>query len=127
MSTCSCQAPASSTRIAYACAGCADVGAVADSISRKLRQDGFATPKASCLAGIGAGLQPFIDAAKAAGTVITIDGCETACARKMIENIGLTPEAVILTQMGLEKGKTTPTPDLCDNLCKAIATRFAAP
>jgi len=124
---CSCQTPKNLTRIAYACAGCADVGAVADSISRKLRQDGFATPKASCLAGIGAGLQPFIDAAKAADTVITIDGCETACARKMLEIIGVTPQAVILTQMGLEKGKTTPSPALCDNLCQTIVTRFANP
>lgn len=127
MSTCSCQTPGNATRIAYACAGCADVGAVADSISRKLRQDGFATPKASCLAGIGAGLQPFIDAAKAAGTVITVDGCETACARKMIENIGITPEAVILTQMGLEKGKTTPSPALVGDLCQTIVARFAKP
>lgn len=127
MSTCSCQAPVSATRIAYACAGCADVGAVADSISRKLRQDGFATPKASCLAGIGAGIQPFIDAAKAAGTVVTIDGCEIACAKKMIENIGITPEAIILTDMGLEKGKTISSPALVDDLSQTIVARFANP
>jgi len=76
-------------RVVYACSGCADVGEIADQVSRKLRQDGFATSKASCIVGIGAGLKPFIDAAKAADTVITIDGCEILCAKKTIENIGL--------------------------------------
>lgn len=112
------------SKIVYACSGCADVGEIADQVSRKLRKDGFATPKASCLIGIGAGLTPFIDAAKAADTVITIDGCEIGCAKILIGNIGLKSHAIILTAMGLEKGKTAPSPELTDKLCRSITEQF---
>lgn len=100
------------------------MGEVADQVSRKLRRDGFATPKASCLAGIGAGITSFIDAAKVAGTVITIDGCEIGCAEKIIRNIGLNPHAVFLTTMGLEKGKTTLSPELTESICDRITSSF---
>lgn len=119
-----CQPKEEITRIVYACSGCADVGEVADQVSRKLRTDGFATSKASCLIGIGAGLKPFIDAAKAAETVVTIDGCGVLCAKITIENIGLQPNAVVLTEMGLEKGKTMPSPQLVQALCQSITDRF---
>lgn len=112
------------TKIVYACAGCADVGSIADQVGRKLRQDGFATSKSSCLAGIGAGLKPFIDAATAADITITIDGCEVGCAKKTIENIGLQPQTVILTQMGLEKGNTTLSQELINSLCESLVLRF---
>ena len=121
-----CKPATEMTKIVYACSGCADVGEVADQVSRKLRRDGFATPKASCLVGIGAGLKPFIDAAKAADSVITVDGCEILCAKKVIQNIGLEPHAVVLTDMGLEKGKTIPSPQLTRELCKSIVERFAS-
>jgi len=120
----SCKPQNSTSKIVYACGGCADVGEVADQVSRKLRRDGFATPKASCLAGIGAGITPFIDAAKAADTVITIDGCEVGCAEKIIHNIGLKPHAIFLTAMGLEKGKTTPSPELTESICGRITLQF---
>lgn len=107
-------------RIIYACAGCADVGEIADRVSRKLRKDGFATSKASCLAGIGAGLQGFIEAAKAAESVVTIDGCSVACTKKMIENIGIKPEAIFLTDMGLVKGESPATQELIDQLAQSI-------
>lgn len=122
MSSCQTCESQAAQRIVYACAGCADVGEVADAISRKMRRDGLATSKASCLAGIGAGLKPFIDAAKAAGSVITIDGCEVGCAMKTIQNIGIEPQAFFLTKMGMEKGKTTPSSQLTDSLCQTIAT-----
>jgi uncharacterized metal-binding protein len=109
------------TIMAYACAGCADIGEIADQVCRKLRKDGFASSKASCLVGIGAGLPMFIDAAKAADTVVTVDGCELACGQKLIEKIGLSPRSVILTQLGLEKGKTPPSLDLINRLCQTIA------
>ncbi len=120
---CGCQA-SDAPKIVYGCAGCSDVGGVADAVSRKLRQDGFATNKTSCITGIGAGLKPFIDAAKAASMVITIDGCETACAQKVIQNIGVEPKAFFLTKMGLEKGKTTPSPELTAKLCQEIVGQF---
>lgn len=118
----SCQSLEKINRVVYGCAGCADVGHIADDVSRKLRQIGFASSKASCLAGIGAGFQSFINAAKVADIVITVDGCEIGCAKKVIENIGLTPQAVILTQMGLKKGETKPSTELTDELVQTIVS-----
>jgi uncharacterized metal-binding protein len=119
-----CKPQNSISKIVYACGGCADVGEVADQVSRKLRKDGFAVAKMSCLAGIGAGIAPFIEAAKAADTVITIDGCGMVCAKKMIEKVDLEPRSIVLTSMGLEKGSTTPSQELTEKLCRQISDQF---
>jgi uncharacterized metal-binding protein len=111
-------------RIVYACAGCADVGEVADQVGRKLRRDGFATSKVSCLIGVAAGLQQFIDAAQAAESVITIDGCGVCCAKKIVEGIDIQPNAVVLTTMGLVKGETPSSTELVENLAKRIQSQF---
>lgn len=115
-----CKAENVAEKIVYTCSGCADVGEIADQVGRKLRKEGFATPKASCLIGISAGITPFIEAAKAAETVITIDGCEILCAKKVIQSIGIMPRAIVLTEMGLQKGNTTPSPELYDTLSRTI-------
>lgn len=107
-------------RIVYACAGCSDVGEVSDLVSRKLRKEGYAQPTASCLAGIGAKIDSFINAAKTVDEIITVDGCGVACAKKIIENIGITPKAFILTDWGLEKGNTPVTETLISDLSTRI-------
>lgn len=108
------------TRIVYACAGCADVGELSDQVSRHLRKIGFATPHSSCLAGIGAGLKPFVEAAAAHQTILTIDGCKLSCAHLMMKKAGLSAQSVILTDFGVEKGKTTVTPELTEQISQAI-------
>lgn len=108
------------TRIVYGCAGCSDVGEVSDLVSRKLRRKGYAQPTASCLAGIGAGIQSFVDAAKSVDEVITVDGCGILCAKKIIENIGISPRAYILTEMGLEKGKTQISDEVVNGIYQQI-------
>ena len=120
-----CSSVETKPRIVYACSGCADVGELADQVSRKLRKDGFATPKSSCLAGIGAGLKSFIDAAADARSILTIDGCSVSCAKLVIEKAGLTPLSVILTDMGVEKGNTAVTPELTAQLSQTIVKRFS--
>jgi uncharacterized metal-binding protein len=107
-------------KIVYACAGCSDVGEVSDLVSRKMREKGYAQPTASCLAGISAGIQTFIDAAKGIEEVITVDGCGMRCAKKIIESIGIAPKVYVLTEMGLEKGKTKISEDLIDDLYQKI-------
>lgn len=111
-------------RRVYACAGCADVGEAADQAARKLRKDGFFTPGASCLAGIGAGIQSFIAAAKSASDVVTIDGCGVYCAKKTIENIGLEPISFVLTDMGCEKGNSVVTDELVTKLASTITDQI---
>lgn len=92
------------TKLIFACSGCADVGEIADKTAKKLNKEGFA--KMSCLAGLGANLSGFTASAKGADKNITIDGCPIACAKKILENNGLTPESFILTDFGFTKGNT---------------------
>ena len=92
------------TKLIYSCSGASDVGEIADRVARKLRNEGFG--KMTCLASIGAHLSGFVESAKGAEENITIDGCPSACARKNLEHIGVKPKSYVLTEMGLEKGKT---------------------
>lgn len=106
------------TRLIYSCAGSADVGEIADRVTRKLRDEGYA--RMTCLAGIGAGLSGYVQSAKGANKVITIDGCSTACARKCLERIDVIPASYILTDMGLEKHETPVTEKIIDEIFEKI-------
>ncbi len=94
-------------KLLYSCSGAADVGQIADRVARTLRDRGFA--RMTCLAGIGADLSGFVESAKSADLNIAIDGCGTMCAKKALERIGVAPVSYVLTDFGIEKGKTPPT------------------
>jgi len=106
------------SRLIYSCSGGSDVGEVADRAARKLRDDGFSGM--TCLAAVGAHLSGFVESAKGAEENITIDGCPVACARKNLEHIGVTPKSYILTEMGLEKGKTRVNQRTVIDVCEKI-------
>jgi uncharacterized metal-binding protein len=92
------------TKLIYACSGSADVGEIADRVARKLRNEG--TARMSCLASVGAGMSGHVESAKGADINITIDGCKTACAKKILESIGVVPTSYIITRYGLVKGES---------------------
>lgn len=106
------------TKLLYACSGAADVGKIADLVSRKLRDDGFA--RMTCLAGIGANLSGFVQSAKAADGNITIDGCATACAKKSLERIGVNPTSIIMSDFGCVKGSTPVVDTLINEIAEKI-------
>lgn len=102
---CSCS---SAPKLIFSCAGAADVGEIADRAVRKLHNEGAG--KLYCLAGIGAGLNNFIDQTKGASKVLVIDGCPVDCAKKLMEKNGIQNfEYVRVTDSGLEKGKSPAT------------------
>lgn len=117
MKSCSCNTP-EEIRIVYACSGCADVGEIADQVTRRLGKEGFA--RNSCLAGVGAGLSGFVNTAKTADVVMTIDGCHVGCAKKTIENLNIQPKSFILSDMGLQKGASAISPELVTSLYQKI-------
>jgi uncharacterized metal-binding protein len=106
-------------RLLYACSGAADVGSIADSVARRLSKEGVGSM--TCIAAIGAGLDDYINSAKKVVENITIDGCPKACSKKALENIGVKPTSYILTEMGLEKGKTPPTQENIDQIAGKIS------
>jgi len=110
-------------RNVYACSGCADVGEIADQVSRQLRKEGFAQSSMSCIAGIAAHMKPFIDAAKKVEEVIVIDGCQVICGKKVMEHAEINAVSYILTDMGLKKGKTEVTSKVINDICNKIKER----
>jgi uncharacterized metal-binding protein len=109
---------ATETKLIYACSGAADVGEIADLVTRRLRDESAA--EMSCLAGVGAGLSGYVQSAKGADINITIDGCKTACAKKTLERIGVQPTSYILTGFGLVKGETPVTEKIIDEVLAKI-------
>jgi uncharacterized metal-binding protein len=105
-------------KLLYSCSGAADVGQIADGVSRNLRDRGFA--RMTCLAGIGADLSGFVESAKGADINITIDGCPVQCAKKSLERIGVMPASYVLTDFGIEKGKTPMTEEIVTSLSDRI-------
>ena len=118
MASCSCGCSESDkVRLIYSCSGAADVGQIADLTARRLRDEKFGSM--SCLSGIGAGLSGFLESAKAADNIV-IDGCPVGCGKKMFENQGLPFTEFVLTQQGLVKGSTPPTPEIAGNMADAV-------
>lgn len=104
--------------ILYACSGASDVGEISDKVARKLRLENAG--KMSCLAGIGANVSGYIETAKGADQCIVIDGCPVNCAKKIFEKQGLKGKFFILTEFGLEKGKTPVTEEVVDEMFEKI-------
>jgi uncharacterized metal-binding protein len=65
-------------------------------------------------------MQPFIDTAKKASQVVVIDGCPVLCAKKVLEHVDINPLSYVLTEMGLQKGKTEVTQEVVDNISNRI-------
>ena len=94
----------------FACSGAADVGAIADQAARKLSKEGAG--KMFCLAGIGGRVSGIMKTTESASKVLAIDGCPLNCARNTLDQAGLKSyEHVQIADLGMEKGKTPPTPE----------------
>lgn len=115
MTECACN---TGVKIIYSCSGAADVGELGDRAVRELRKEGIA--QGSCIAAIGAELSGYVQSAKGADTVITVDGCQVACAKKNLEKIGVTPVAINLAELGYKKGESPYSEQLLSSVVKDI-------
>jgi uncharacterized metal-binding protein len=107
----------------FACSGAADVGAVADQAARKLSKEGAG--KMFCLAGIGGRVSGIMKTTEAAAKILAIDGCPLDCAKHTLEQAGFKNYAhVQLADLGMEKGKTPPTPETVAKVAAAGAERL---
>ncbi|MBP1763279.1 MAG: hypothetical protein H6Q65_337, partial [Firmicutes bacterium] len=50
--------------------------------------------------------------------------CPVGCAKKTIENIGITPQTIYLTELGVVKGKTAITPELINQMTQSVAEKL---
>jgi uncharacterized metal-binding protein len=62
----------------WACSGAANTGLLSDRVARKLRDEGRVSM--SCLAGVAAGLENYINTATG-NPCLVIDGCPVNCGK----------------------------------------------
>jgi uncharacterized metal-binding protein len=100
----SCCAPGGNVMI-LACSGGSNVGQLSNQAAIELTQEGFG--KMFCLAGIGAHLQGFVQSAKDVPSMVAIDGCSQACAKKTLEHADIPMKSylVLSDDLGIEKNK----------------------
>lgn len=112
--------------VVYGCAGASNTGQLANAAAVRMTQRG--TARIGCLGGVGSRQKGFIAAAQLADDVIAIDGCEVACARKTLEEVGVAPARhVVVTDLGIEKsGDLTLKDEEIDRVVTAAETMPAA-
>ena len=115
--------PKKKIKLLYACSGAANTGYLADNVSRRLAKDGAG--KMSCLSAMGAGLSGFVESARAAGQNLVIDGCPVGCGKRTFENNGIPFRHFVMTDYGVEKGKTAVTPELIGMTANTVAKEIA--
>jgi len=114
----------SDTILVYACSGAANTGLLADQVMRALNRDNVAD--STCLIGIGADLSGFVESARSATRNIVLDGCPVACGKRIFEARTLPFEHFVMTDFGVEKGKTAITGDVIETVVASVAARIAA-
>lgn len=111
-------------KLVFACSGAADVGAVTDQAARKLTKDGAG--KMYCMAGIGGRVSGIMATTESAAKILAIDGCPLSCVKHSLEQAGFkTYEHLQLADLGMEKGKTPPTPETIAKVAAAGAAKLA--
>jgi len=88
--------------ILLTCSGASNVGQLSNQAVVELTQEGFG--KFFCLAGIGAHLSKFVQAAKDNPETIVIDGCPVGCAKRVVEHAEISiGKYLVVTKLGIEK------------------------
>lgn len=118
MAGCSCGGNCE-TNLIYACSGAANTGHLADQVMRSLNRDKVGA--STCMAAMGANLSGFLASAREATRNIVLDGCKVSCGKKIFEKHGIPHHHFIMTDFGVEKGKTPVTGDLIETVTGQIA------
>ncbi len=110
-------------KLIFACSGAADVGAITDQAARKLTQEGAG--RMFCLAGIGGRVSGIMATTAAASKILAIDGCPLNCVKNTLDLAGFAKyEHLQLADLGMEKGKTPPTPEAIAKVAAAGAEKL---
>lgn len=100
------------------------MGAIADQAARKMTKDGVG--KMYCTAGVGGRVSGIMATTESAARILVIDGCPLNCAKNCLEQAGFKNyEHVQLADLGMEKGKTPPTPEVIAKVAAAGAAKLA--
>jgi uncharacterized metal-binding protein len=122
-SSCACGSEGKN-RVIYSCSGIgSNVGQLANAAACHLASEGYGG--GSCIAGVGGGIEKLVDIGKAADERIVIDGCPVACAKKIMDDKGLTIDRyVLITELGFTK---TPGPAFNENDVQTVINTVRKP
>ena len=122
-SSCACGSEGKN-RVIYSCSGIgSNVGQLANAAACRLASEGYGG--GSCIAGVGGGIEKLVDIGKAADERIVIDGCPVACAKKIMDDKGLTIDRyVLITELGFTK---TPGPAFNENDVQTVMDAIRKP
>jgi len=125
MAGCSCGCDGNGEiNLIYACSGAANTGLLADQVMRSLARNKVGS--STCMAAMGAGLSGFLESARSATKNMVIDGCKVSCGAKIFEKNGIPFQHFVMTDYGVEKGKTPITGDLIEDVASQIAEKVKA-
>lgn len=94
----------SKQRMILACSGGSNVGQAANQAAVELTRAGYG--KMYCLAGVGGGLQSFVQSTRENEDLLVLDGCPVGCAKAILDNAGITPrDYIVVTALGIAKNK----------------------
>jgi uncharacterized metal-binding protein len=101
-------------KVVLSCSGQSDVGELSDLVARKIRNNNIRVMK--CLAQVAINNKPLIESIKGSN-VLVIDGCLVDCAKKIMENAGISDfNYVRVTDLGFIKGKTPVTEETINKI-----------
>jgi uncharacterized metal-binding protein len=79
-----------------------------------------------CLAGVGGRVSGIMATTESAARILAIDGCPLNCVKNCLAQAGFTKyEHLQLADLGMEKGKTPPTPEAIAKAATAGAAKLA--
>jgi uncharacterized metal-binding protein len=96
--------------VIYSCAGAYNVGKIANRAAVELQQEGIATML--CLSALSGNEAEARELAATVDRVVGIDGCEHACVKKSLEQVGLgLTDHVTVTDLSITKKPLDGTTD----------------
>jgi uncharacterized metal-binding protein len=106
--------------------GASNVGQIANQAAIELAKEkvaGF-----FCMAGVRAHIKGMVKAAKEAGLMIAIDGCQVQCAAKTLQHAEIQPAIqVIVTELGIEKSHDIVLDEkICAKVVERVKEELAA-
>ncbi|MCA1901071.1 MAG: putative zinc-binding protein [Candidatus Hydrogenedens sp.] len=110
------------TILVYSCSGIANTGLIADRVMRNLVKDKVC--RGSCLSGVASDSSGFIQSALGADRNVVIDGCPVSCGKKIFEKRQIPFEHIVITDLGVEKGKTIVTDELVHEITEVVKKKI---
>lgn len=112
----------SKVKTVFACSGAADLGHISDLVAREMNRNKVGQMK--CLAFVSAGITDMISSVKDTDMLV-IDGCSLDCGKKTFEENGLNEfRHLRLTDLGYEKGKTTPSSEILNVIYNEAISKY---